>query len=85
MKPELHQPAKKQYDALKKSSDLLWQQRGRAHTTASFFGRNEHLHDMKTPPLGKEKKKKREKRMNPHVTDLQDPRVEAQRSALPGG
>lgn len=52
--------AKKVYDGLKKPSDLLCQWRSKARTTASFFGRNEHLRDMKIPPLEGGKKKEDE-------------------------
>lgn len=38
----------------------MWQWRSRAHTTVSFFRSNEHLHDMKTTTVGKERKKKKE-------------------------
>lgn len=51
----------------------------------SFFlweERTSARHENTTTRERKEKKK--EKRMNPHVTDLQDPIVEAQSSAPPG-
>lgn len=64
------------YDWLKKSSDLLWQCRSRARTIESFFRMNEHLLTWKQQHQGKKKK-----RINPHVTGLQNPIVEAQSSA----